>query len=724
MNASKFYAGLFLTAGTTLMLQLIQTRILSVVAWYHLAFFVISTAMFGLTVGAVWVYLRRERFSAHTLSADLAHYGMAYALSTAVALGLQMTLVPVARPSLVALLIWFELALLMALPFFFAGVVVTLALTRSPFPVGRVYGVDLIGAALGCFGVVALLNLSDGPTAILWTSVIAAFAALLFSGSGIGGEPERRPTLGGLLGRRKTILACLALVALVNGLDSRQMGLRPLYAKGIIELTNSAPWFENWNSFSRVVASQPFNRPPFMWGPSPLYKPQGTMRQSQLNIDGDAGTTTYDIGGDIAKAQFLREDVTTLAYNLDGIEKSAVIGVGGGRDVLSAKVFGVPNVTGVEINPTFIELLTEEPAFRDMMGLYRMPGVKLEIDEARSWFARSTEHFDLIQMSLIDTWAATGAGAFSLSENGLYTLEGWSIFLDRLTERGVYTVSRWYNETDVTEIGRMLSLAVGATLQQGATEPSRHIFIAHNLNLATLVLSRSPLSEEQLARLRNAAQTKGFGILIDPDRDPENPILRSIIKATDLAGLFAATQGQTLDMTPPRDDRPFFFNQLPVATAVKSLLTDRAALESGIRKGNLFATLTLIMLFAISLVLVIAAIIIPLRPALRDVGGRVVTGGTAYFILIGFGFMVSEIALLQRFSVFLGHPIYSLIIVLSALILSTGLGSLLSDRLSLNRPATFAGWALITAAYLGTQSLWVPDLLLDLDSASLMVRAL
>ncbi|MEE8214571.1 MAG: hypothetical protein V3R79_08285, partial [Alphaproteobacteria bacterium] len=153
MRKANFYAGLFCLTAATLMLQLIQTRLLSVVAWYHLAFFVISTAMFGLTAGAVWVYLRGERYSEKTLSFDLAHYSLAFAVSMALALAFQMTLVPVAEPALTTVLIWVELGVFLSVPFFFSGVVVSLALTRSPYPVGRVYGVDLVGAAVGCFGV-------------------------------------------------------------------------------------------------------------------------------------------------------------------------------------------------------------------------------------------------------------------------------------------------------------------------------------------------------------------------------------------------------------------------------------------------------------------------------------------------------------------------------------------------------------------------------------------
>ncbi len=351
MTRYCFYAGLFCVTAATMMLQVIQTRILSVVAWYHLAFFVISMAMFGLTAGAVWIYLRGSRYTEKTLSFDLAHYSTAFAVTTALGLAFQMTLVPIQQPAVTTLLIWLELALALAVPFFFCGIVVTLALTRSPFPIGRVYAVDLFGAAVGCFGVLLLLNMFTGPSAVLWTAVIAALGALLFSRSGIGTEPQPAPSLARVLRWRTFWLIALVAVATLNSLDERRRGLCPVFAKGEMQLA-TLPWFEKWNSFSRVVAykATPPNARPAMWGPSPTFVPRDwPVTQSFLSIDGDAGTTAFGIAGDLSRAQFLKYDLTNLAYYLPDRRSAAVIGVGGGRDILSARVFGIPKVTGVEI---------------------------------------------------------------------------------------------------------------------------------------------------------------------------------------------------------------------------------------------------------------------------------------------------------------------------------------------------------------------------------------
>src|SRR5256886_7330867 len=188
----RFYAALGLVTAATLMLQIIETRIISVTSWYHLAFFVISIAMFGLAAGAVFVYLHKERFRPERLSHDLAVATLAFALTTDLAILVQLTVVTGASPSLTSLVAWAEFTLCLALPFFFSGVVVSLSLTRSPYPIGKVYGADLIGAAIGCIRALVLLNVTGGPSAVLWVGAVIALAALGFAGSGLGELHESR----------------------------------------------------------------------------------------------------------------------------------------------------------------------------------------------------------------------------------------------------------------------------------------------------------------------------------------------------------------------------------------------------------------------------------------------------------------------------------------------------------------------------------------------------
>lgn len=716
----RFYGGLFLITLASLMLEIIQTRILSVTTWYHLAFFAISIAMFGLTGGAVWVYLKGTRFSEKTLSADLTMFSAAFALTTAISLAAQMSLAPLNNNSATYYVIWLELALCMAAPFFLAGVVVSLALTRSPFRIGRVYAVDLTGAAMGCLCVLLVMNETDGISAVLWVSFIAACGAVLFQGSGIGEPPQRKGWLN-----RPILIACLLLsVSLVNGITWR--GIQPLYIKQALNNRDGALIFEKWNTFSRIAVydfKQP--EPPAIWGSSLEMPTNRKVRQYHLNIDGAAGTAMPEFSGKRDEVDFLQYDITNFAYSIRNAGKGAVIGVGGGRDVLSGWYFGLSEIVGVEINPIFIDLLTRNTQFNSFSQTAKMPGVRLVVDEARSWFTRTPETFDIIQISMIDTWATTSAGAFTLSENGIYTVEAFKTFMERLNPNGVLTVSRWYAPGEVNETGRLISLAMAALMEEGAIEPQRHLFLASvNNRVATLILSRHQLRPDDIKTLKIRARNLGFTTVIAPDEKPASPVLEKILTAKGLKELREFTSRQILDLTPPTDDKPFFFNQLPLNKPLQSLRLARHAGDDGVIAGNLKATATLLTTLTISLLLVLAVLLFPLRSAVRETPLFLAMGGTVYFSLLGLGFMFAEMGLIQRLSVFLGHPTYSLSVVLFSLILSTGLGSFISDRWGLTTKSRFAAWTVLICVYLLFLPLLLPVVFASFQSSGTLIRIL
>jgi hypothetical protein len=719
-RSSYFYCGLFLITGTTLMLQVLQTRFLSVVAWYYLVFFAISIAMFGLTAGAVWVYVCGDRFSGATLSSDLSVLSAAFGISCAASGLMQTTIAPITEPSLSGALVWGHLALWISLPFFFSGSAVSLALTRSPFRIARVYAVDMAGAALGSLGVLLLLSFSDPVSGMVLVGGVNAFAASLFAAARIGDAND----VARLESRTKKFAALGIVLIAAGAANTVVQGVRPFHVKGRVEIKDDKPIFEAWNSFSRVAVFPTQSGEPSLWGGSHNF-PAGRWKidQNWINIDGDAATFGYRIRGDLEQAGFLRYDVSTLAYRLPGLDRAAVIGVGAGRDLLTARLFGVPQVVGVELNPILVELLTTRREYADAYGLNAIAGIRIETDEGRSWMARSEERFDLIQMSLVDTWAATGAGAFTLSENGLYTLEAWSLFLSRLQNYGVFTVSRWYAPELPAETGRLLSLAAAAVLADGASDPRQHIFLAAIGNIATLVLTRSPLSNTQLEALEMGVEELDAAVLAAPGHPPSVDIMNRLLNCRSLEQLRQVSAEFALDMTPPTDERPFFFNQLPLGRPLRALELAWKGSPVGVASGNLRATGVLILLFLVSLTLVLGAIVIPLRSAVRDAGRGVIWSGTAYFLLIGVGFMLIEMGLLQRMSVFLGHPVYSLSITLFSIVLWTGAGSYLSDLFPLRDGRMVCVWAAAVALYVVTLPLWLPAALQQLAHAHLLIRA-
>src|ERR1700733_11751740 len=254
MRKAPFLVGVFLITFSLLTFQILQTRILSVIAWYYMAFFAISVAMLGMTIGAVWVYLHRDGFESVPLSITLSNFSLAASVGMPASIMVQFCLITEPSATLTMVASWSLLLIAMALPYIFSGIVVSLALTRSPFPTGQVYGVDLLGAALGCLAVIFLLNIFDGPTAALVTGVLSGLAAMSFHRSE---NPDDQKQLQSLPAWRRPgpITLALTLFACFNAIAPK-ISVRPVLVKDDIE----SPFhnvFEEWNSYSRIVASRP-----------------------------------------------------------------------------------------------------------------------------------------------------------------------------------------------------------------------------------------------------------------------------------------------------------------------------------------------------------------------------------------------------------------------------------------------------------------------------------
>jgi hypothetical protein len=729
---NKFLVGLFLICMCGLMLQIIETRILSVISDYHLAFFAISMAMFGMTGGSLVVYFQQTTFPSERLLENMVWICAAFGLAVVVSALLLISTVMMGNGStgtfLMALpmvaLSWVKLILILAMPYFFAGMAISLALTRSPWPVPLVYGVDLFGAATGCLVVLVVLTLIDAVSALFLVGMFGALAAVFFAAArraaGHSGPPFLMVARLRIFARPIVLAEIFALLALGNAVI-QPYGLKLSMVKGEVE-TATPNSMIRWNSFSRINVNWIVRGPPQMWGASAAM-PAAEIDARHMAIDGSAASWMYRFDGDLSEFEFLRYDITNLAYSIRREGRAAIIGVGGGRDLLSAQLFGFRDVTGVELNPIFIDLLTR--ALADFNRLATRPGVRLLVDEARSWFARSDERFDLIQMSMTDTWAATGAGAFSLSENGLYTVEGWKTFFNRLTANGVFTVSRWYSVSNINETGRMMSLANATLLAEGIANPRQHLFLAATDSLATLIVSRAPFSAEELATLTATAARLGFAVVVSPQSPIASPVISEIVSARTPEAASAAARRLSdihhLDLTAPTDDRPFFFNQLLLGDP-KSIALALGS-SPGVISGNFLAEIALGMIVLLSATLVTLTIIVPSLPSLRQVPPRLAGLATAYFLLIGLAFMLVEVGLIQRISVFLGHPVYGLAIGLFGIIVSTGAGSLLVSRLPLLSPARLSLWVVILGLYLILLPLWFPMFIAKFAAADLAMRA-
>lgn len=675
IQGAHVYAGMFLIAFSTLALEITLTRLLSVITWYHLAFFAISTAMLGMTAGATTVYLKPDWFTQDRLNNNIGRACLGYSLVVPFSLIL-LCLIPITLHKTVMSLLALLLATFAcALPFYFSGISITSVLTKHQLPIGKLYASDLVGASLGCLFVLGGLEFMDAPSVILLCASIGVLAALAFTWREQGFS-LRRPA--------KYVFVILVLSALANSATS--FGIRPFAVKGRLEVASDY-LVERWNSFSRVVVHKVSNGKPQYWGPSPKAPQDQQLSQHVMIIDGEAGTTLrrFSSNDDI---DHLRFDVVNVAYYLRPKGGACVIGVGGGRDLQSALLFGHEKVVGVEVNPIFVELLTGR--MRTFAGLADDKRVTLVVDEARSYLSRAATRYSVIQMSLTDTWAGTGAGAFSLSENALYTVEAWQVFLGRLAEDGIFTVSRWHSQADVGETGRLISLAVASLLRAGIQNPSAHIALVttardSSRGVSTLLIGRKPFTPADIAELKDVVSDLEFSLEIVPGSSPRNDALRDIVSANSVAELDRAISGKSLNYQAPTDENPYFFNMLRLGHIGAAFRSD-----TGVISGNLLATLTLAGLILSLSVLTLVTIVFPLllRGRAERIAGRtvgVLWYEAAYFSLIGAGFMFAEIALIQRLSVFLSHPTYALGILLFTIIASAGIGSYISDFLPLTR---------------------------------------
>lgn len=699
MHDRRTYAGVFVVAASTLVLEILMTRITSVVAWYHLAFFVISLAMLGMTAGAVIVFVQPVRFAKERVAERLTQGCVALAIATPVAVGaaLSIPLGPITDPEGFLAMLGYGGAL--AIPFTISGVVLTLALTRAGLPPGRVYGVDLVGAAAGCVLVIPLLQVVDAPSATFVAGAAAAMAGWLFASAR---RDARAPAA-------RRIAGLVALMLLGGGLINARMDaplVRPRWIKGFPEVPELYA-YSGWTTYSRVTVDKTVEFPPMLWAPSRTMPPElgVPIPQRGIKIDGAAGTTMAaldtdpgdDQPGRAAMHEYLAWDVTSFAHLLRPDGPAAVIGVGGGRDVLEAVRVGHEPVVGIELNDLIVQLHTE--TMRDFSGIVDLPGVELVGDEARSWLARDDRRYRVITMSLIDTWAATGAGAYALSENGLYTVEGWQIFMSRLAPGGIFTVSRWYKPDSPGETARMLALAMETLWRMGAKAPRQHVMMLQNQNIATLLVSRDPFGAADVDRLQEEAVRRGFNMLLTPRRLPLNPMLRELAEKQTRGEMWRWARSQLFDLTPPTDERPFFFNMLRPGTWLSSEET-KSDLDYAFL-GNLHATQTLVYATLASALLTLLAVIGPLwsrRRALGNYPARQVAAACLYFALIGLGFMFVEMGLLSRLNVFLGHPTLALAVLLGGVILFTGIGSLASERLDPGRARVALLYPLIPAA--------------------------
>ncbi len=651
-----------LMSFSALLLELGLTRLFSVVLFYHFAFLAISIALLGLGAGAVFAHLRREWLAQWTVeqlgsllcpgNAMLIYAALVVVLHTSVSLNLTWTN------------FWRLTALYLAsaVPFFVTGLLFSIIFARHPEHITRLYGADLLGGSLACLALVPLLNFIGGPNTILFAGFAVALAGV---------------TLATGHRRIKRVGFALALLLLI-ALNSNGVLLDIVYAKG---MKREPPLFARWNALSRVEVDQ-----------------QGLGRA--IVIDADAQTSLMNTDphhwSDGYRRKLMSEPAS-LANVLRPHGDYAIIGPGGGVDVLRAVANGSPNVTGIEINPIIATDIMRGRFADYTYHLYEAPEVHMHVSDGRSYVRNSRQRYDVVEMTLVDTWASTAAGAFALSENNLYTVEAFREYFEHLKPDGMIAITRW-EFARPREALRVVSQAMEALHQIGVGDSRDNFIVVSDGSLdkdgrAVIVLAKkSPFTlEEQRAVLNHIEGGDGrdpnlnLHVLYLPASADKpamaHPAFAQLIRGQD-ARAFSATY--PYNVAPVTDNAPFFFFTLKPQQVFRG--SDAGGIDWKVNLGIAILGIVLI----VSVVAVIAFLVVPLALSPETRSGRSLR--VLYFIAIGLGYIMVEIALIQRFVLFLGYPTYALTVVVFLMLLSSGAGSLLSRRWL--REPTRVGWVL------------------------------
>ena len=643
-----------LTSFSALLLELSLTRLFSVVLFYHFAFLAISVALLGLGGGGVFAYLRRSwltRFATSRLAATLCTVN-----AVVIVLALEIVLhVPV--PLELSGRNFFRLTaiyLASAVPFFFTGLIFSAVFARETHHVTRLYGADLLGGALACLAVVPLLNWIGGPNAILFSAFTSGVAALVWGRK----HPER--VRGFLLwGYRgydlQGLLAALPLLLIIFNHSGRLIDV--IYAKGMFR-DRSWVEFARWNAISRVEVDR-------LGGAKAVV------------IDADASTFIMNTDPHHWGAGWeknLMSAPAALANVLRPRGAFAIIGPGGGVDVLRAVANGSPDVTGIEINPLIATAVMRERYADYAYHLYELPEVHIHVTDGRSFIRNSRERYDVIQMTLVDTWASTAAGAFALSENSLYTADAFREYFQHLKPDGMIAITRW-EFCQPREALRVVSVAMEALHQLGVANPAQNFMVVSEGDLdedgipVVVLAKRIPFTPaEENAAEQHMARYDKLNSLYLPSDPGQNPF-SALIARNDP---WAFAREYPYNVAPANDNAPFFFFTLKTGQ-----ILNEESVQGIDWKVNL-GVVVLGTVLVISLAAVLAFLIVPMLLGAGGPSRRRVS--LLYFIAVGLAYILVEIAFIQRFVLFLGHPTYALTVVIFLLLLASGAGSLISRR--------------------------------------------
>lgn len=635
-------SGVALGSFSALLLELSLTRLFSVVLFYHFAFLAISIALLGLGAGGVYAHLWKRRLNAQSTVRMAA--GCSLLNAVIIPLLVEIVLhVPVSLDLTGAN--FFRLSVIYicsAVPFFLTGLQFSVIFSRESYRISTLYGADLIGGAIACLAVVPLLNWVGAPNAILCAALVSAIAGIVWGGS--------------FNFRSRAVWLSSALAALIL-LNSSSGLIDVVWAKGIRRKNVE---FARWNAISRVEVDR---------------NDDGSR---VIVIDADANTFIMNAdparlaGSDWGQSVLGAAPGVVNALRPHG--DYAIIGPGGGVDVLRALANGSRQVTGIEINPLIANEIMRGRYADFAHRLYQRPDVHIQVADGRSFIRNAPGAYDVLQMTLVDTWASTAAGAFALSENNLYTTEAFREYFEHLKPDGMVAITRW-EFRQPREALRVVSVAMQALHEIGQSETSRNFVVVAEGELdedgvPVAVLAKKDAftaAEEEIVQ-RHLQNYPDLKLLYSPSHPVRNSFT-DLIKSNDPVSF---SKQYAFNVSPVTDNAPFFFFTLK-SRQLWQWLGEPGAMDWKVNLGVAVLAMLLLISFIAVLIFLIAPLVLQKERAKSP-------AALIYFVAIGLGYILVEIAFIQRFVLFLGHPTYALTVVVFLMLLSSGAGSLLSRK--------------------------------------------
>jgi spermidine synthase len=656
--------------------EILLMRLLSIVQWHHFAWMIISLALLGYGASGTAIAILRQRVEPR-FEFVFALSALAFSVSMLVAFAVGQRV-----PFNALEIVWDTtqflnlalLSLVFLVPFLFAAFCVGLALSCRSDQIHRIYFVDLIGAGCGAALVISLLFLMPPQSALIVLAVLPAAGSILMSHRWASRHP---------LSAAQVIW--LAALAVATGAGWPGLHISPY--KGLSQALQvvDANVIRQVSSPLGLITVVDSPTVPVRHAPGLSF---GTLhippQQLALFTDADSlsAITRYD--GDTEAIAYLGDTTASLPYQLLQAPTVLVLGSGAGEDILRALLHGANRIDAVELDPRVVEIVRESPGGFSR-AIYDDPRVNLHIAEARVFVARSEMKVDLVQIGLLDSFGASGAAVHALNESYVYTVEALQDYLDDLKPGGLLAITRW-NKLPERDNVKLVLTAIEALSQFGAVYPGRQLVAIRSWNTSTLLLKNGEFTVDEVAIIRQFARQRSFDTSYFPGIT-EDAVNRYNVLDEDHVheAARAAVAGSGPDfarrykffVAPATDDRPYFFHFFKWRTLAEVFALRKVGGGGLIEWGYLILLATLLQ----ALVFGALMILVPISRVRCDWPRDTTVRWGGYFLLLGLAFLFVEMAFIQKFILFLGHPLYSVAVVLSGFLVFAGIGSALSAGL-------------------------------------------